>query len=384
MSKLQCGTCALLGELLGEDKVDLAKTANGLLTLIVAQLKPRAAAIFLTQGEAQSLVYAAGYGFRTPGFINSPVHRSIISQVVHESKWVHYPDLAKAKYDWARAQPLVAEGFIGYVGIPLITHLNWVGVLELFMRETFNPSNGWLQLAEELAESSTQVLNGAMRIKQWQQTNDDNIKNVDATIEGWTRLLELRDYEPQGHTWRVTEMTLEFARTLGIPERELVHIRRGAMLHDVGKMGVPDSILLKPESLTDDEWVTMRRHPLIAYEFLSPVQVLQPALDIPYCHHENWDGSGYPRGIAGEKIPLAARIFSIVDVWDVLRSDRPYRKAWQAERVLGYIRERGGKNFDPNLAEMFAKLSELWLKNKRTEFSPQAGKGQYHETTFHV
>src|SRR4030095_309227 len=147
----------------------------------------------------------------------------------------------------------------------------------------------------------------------------------DSTIEGWSRALDLRDRETEGHTIRVTEMTLKIARIAGMADAELVHLKRGALLHDIGKMGIPDAILLKPDKLETEEWVIMRRHPVYAYELLLPIEYLQPSLDIPYCHHEKWDGSGYPRGLKGEQIPLAARLFAVIDVWDALRSDRPYR-----------------------------------------------------------
>lgn len=178
----------------------------------------------------------------------------------------------------------------------------------------------------------------------------------DATMEGWVRLLDLRDKETEGHTQRVTEMTFQLARVMGISEAEIIHIRRGALLHDVGKIGIPDSILLKPDRLTDDEWQIMHRHPVLVYEMLSPIAYLRPALDIPYCHHEKWDGTGYPHGLRGEQIPLAARIFAVVDVWDALRIDRPYRKGWSEDKVLEYIREHAGKHFDPQVVEAFLRL----------------------------
>ena len=136
-------------------------------------------------------------------------------------------------------------------------------------------------------------------------------------------------------------------------EAESIHIRRGALLHDIGKMGVPDRILHKPDPLTDDEWIIMRRHPQLAYEMLLPIAFLKLALDIPHCHHEKWDGSGYPRGLKGEEIPLAARIFAIADVWDALRSDRPYRAGWSEEKVRQYIRQQSEKHFDPMVVEVF-------------------------------
>jgi HD-GYP domain-containing protein (c-di-GMP phosphodiesterase class II) len=178
----------------------------------------------------------------------------------------------------------------------------------------------------------------------------------DTSLDGWSRALDLRDKETEGHTQRVTDMTLRLARAMGVAEGDLVDIRRGALLHDIGKMGIPDSILLKPGPLTEEEWKVMRRHPVYAYDFLSPTPYLRPALDIPYCHHEKWDGTGYPRGLRGEGIPRAARIFAVADVWDALRSDRPYRAAWTAVKAREYIREQAGKHFDPRVVEVFLRI----------------------------
>ena len=151
-------------------------------------------------------------------------------------------------------------------------------------------------------------------------------------------------------------MAESLARALGVEEETLIHVRRGALLHDIGKMGVPDATLLKPGPLTEEEWGFMRKHPTYAYEMLSPIAYLKPALDIPYCHHEKWDGTGYPRGLKGEEIPLSARAFAIVDVWDALRSDRPYRPGWPEEKVLEHLREQKGKHFDPRVLEAFFQL----------------------------
>ncbi len=188
--------------------------------------------------------------------------------------------------------------------------------------------------------------------------NSELIHAYDATIEGWSRALDLRDHETEGHSRRVTEMTLRLARAAGIPEDQIIHVRRGALLHDIGKMGVPDRILLKPGPLDDDEWAIMRRHPGLAREMLAPAKFLHPALDIPYCHHEKWNGTGYPQGLRGEEIPLAARLFALVDVWDALTSDRPYRRAWPRERVMDHLRSLAGTHFDPNVVAMFLSLLE--------------------------
>lgn len=177
----------------------------------------------------------------------------------------------------------------------------------------------------------------------------------DATIEGWSRAMDLRDRETEGHTQRVTQFTLKLAEAAGIKQEELIHIRRGTLLHDMGKLGVPDSILHKPDKLNDEEWELMRQHPQLAHDMLQPIEYLRPALDIPYCHHEKWDGTGYPRGLKGEEIPLSARIFAVVDVWDALTNDRSYRKAWSQEQTIEYIKEQSGKHFEPMVVEAFLK-----------------------------
>jgi PAS domain S-box-containing protein len=181
------------------------------------------------------------------------------------------------------------------------------------------------------------------------------------TIEGWVRALDLRDRETEGHTQRVTELTIKVAGTIGFSDEELIHIRRGALLHDMGKMAIPDEILQKPGPLNEAEWVKMRLHPIHAYEMLSPISYLHPALDIPYCHHERWDGSGYPRGLKGEDIPLAARLFAIIDVWDALCSDRPYRKSLPKAEVITYLRDKSGELFEPRLVNAFLAIVESRL-----------------------
>jgi putative nucleotidyltransferase with HDIG domain len=184
------------------------------------------------------------------------------------------------------------------------------------------------------------------------------LQACNTTLEGWSKALDLRHKETEGHTHRVAELTVRLARAMGVPDDDLVLIRRGTLFHDIGKMGIPDSILLKPGPLTDEEWVVMKRHPTHAYELLSSIPYLRSTLDIPYCHHERWDGTGYPRGLKGKQIPLAARICAVANVWDSLRSDVPYRPAWSRERALGYIREQSGKDFDPAIVDAFLRLVE--------------------------
>ena len=205
----------------------------------------------------------------------------------------------------------------------------------------------------EIQTASRDITERKKAEKALQDAHNNLQESYQRTIEGWVRALDLRDRETEGHTQRVTELTIKVARTLGFSEEELTHIRRGALLHDMGKMAIPDDILQKPGPLNEVEWERMRRHPMYAYDMLSPIAYLLPSLDIPFCHHERWDGSGYPRGLKGEEIPLVARLFSIVDVWDALSSDRPYRKKMPRWEVVSYLREKSGILFDPKLVDIF-------------------------------
>ena len=189
-----------------------------------------------------------------------------------------------------------------------------------------------------------------------QQAIVDLTEAYDATLEGWSRVLDMRDHVTDEHTHRVADLTVALASKMDFPESELGNVRRGALLHDIGKMGIPDAILQKPDVLTEAEWKIMKKHPELAYQFLSHISYLQPALDIPLCHHEKWDGTGYPRKLKGEEIPLSARIFAIIDVYDALTSDRPYRKAWEKEDALAYIREQSGKHFFPEVVDLFLEM----------------------------
>jgi putative nucleotidyltransferase with HDIG domain len=231
-----------------------------------------------------------------------------------------------------------------------------------------------LERQPELALRITRELSNRLRetdnatIDALKEANFELIRAYNKTLEGWAKALELRDQETEGHTRRVTEMTVRLAEVLQVADEELVHLHRGAMLHDIGKMGIPDAILLKPGKLTPEEWIIMRMHPVYAYEMLSSIDFLKSAMDIPYCHHERWDGSGYPRGLKGADIPLSARIFSVVDVWDALFSDRPYRLAWPAEKVWAHIRSLSGVHFDPRVVEGFSILYEQGIENVQGTF----------------
>ena len=216
-----------------------------------------------------------------------------------------------------------------------------------------------LRLFSAFADQAAVAIDNARLFEDLQQSNRELEKAYQATLEGWVRALDLRDKETEGHTQRVTILTERLARSMGVDGEALVHITRGALLHDIGKMGIPDGILLKPGQLTDEERRLVQKHPVYAYEMLSPIDFLLPAIDIPYCHHEKWDGTGYPRGLKAEEIPFAARIFPVIDVWDALISDRPYRKAMPYDEVRRRIAADSGKHFDPLAVEAFMDLEDL-------------------------
>jgi putative nucleotidyltransferase with HDIG domain len=340
--------------------LDPRVTLSVLLDQVTMQLGLDAACVLLLNPHLHMLEFAAARGFRTSAIERSRVHLGDghAGRAALEQRIIHVPNLAESEADFVRAPLLANEGFISYCAAPLVSKGRVTGVLETFHRAPFECSEEWKGFFEALAAQTAIAIDNAELFDSLQRSNLELTLAYDATIEGWSHALDLRDKETEGHTQRVTELTQRLARAMGMSDAELVHVRRGALLHDIGKMGVPDSILLKPGPLTDGEWEIMRKHPVYAHEMLSPIAYLRDALDIPYCHHEKWDSTGYPRGLKGEEIPLTARIFAVVDVWDALRSDRPYRAAWREEQVREYIREQAGRHFDPKVVEVFLKVMD--------------------------
>jgi HD-GYP domain-containing protein (c-di-GMP phosphodiesterase class II) len=269
---------------------------------------------------------------------------------------VKISDLSQNETGFLRSPHFRNEGFVAYIGIPLIAKGNMIGVLEIYHRSALDFDPEWMEFLETLAGQAAIAIDNIHLFEGLQFSNLQLSQAYEATIEGWAQALELRDMETKGHSDRVVEKTLELALRMGVSKDQMAHIRRGALLHDIGKMGVPDTILQKPSELDEAEWEVMRRHPVYAYQMLSSIPYLKPALDIPHYHHENWDGSGYPVGLKGEQIPLVARIFAVVDVWDALNSDRPYRKAWPETDVWDYLRQQSGKRFDPQIVDTFIQM----------------------------
>jgi putative nucleotidyltransferase with HDIG domain len=314
-----------------------------------------AASVFRLNPYLQTLEPVEGRGFiqRITTQVSRRLGEGIAGQAALERQVIAIPDIAETNPSLLSALDPAGDGFMACFAAPLIAKGKVNGVLTVYNRAPLHPDPEWLSFLETLAGQAAIAIDSATLFDRLQRSNIELALAYDATIEGWSRVMDLRDRETEGHTLRVTETTTQLARAMGIAETDLVYIRRGALLHDIGKMGVPDHILHKRGQLTEDEWKIMRLHPQLAFDMLAPIAFLRPALDIPGCHHEKWDGTGYPRGLKGEQIPLAARLFSVVDVWDALRSDRPYRQSWPEEKVLAYLQAQAGAHFDPRAVEVF-------------------------------
>ncbi|OLE13920.1 MAG: hypothetical protein AUG93_00615 [Armatimonadetes bacterium 13_1_20CM_4_65_7] len=338
--------------------LDLSLALNVLLDQVTTQLQVHAAAVLLLNPHTQVLEAAATRGFRSNEIQRTRLRlgEGLAGRAALERRMVSSENLAEAGRSFTRAELLAKERFVAYYAAPLVAKGQIEGVLEVFHRGPFEPTTDWLDFFTALAGQAAIAVDNVHLFSNLETANLELKAAYDNTLEGWVRALDLRDKETEGHTQRVTDLTVRLAKSLGVPEADLVHVYRGALLHDIGKMAIPDAVLLKPGPLTPDERQIIERHPVYAYEFLSAIPYLRQALDIPYCHHEKWDGTGYPRGLKGEQIPLVARIFAVVDVWDALRSDRPYRKGWTDEKALQYIREQAGSHFDRKIVESFFKV----------------------------
>ncbi len=337
---------------------DLDLTLSVFLERVLSQLDVDAAMVLLLRPGLNLLEYAAGRGFRGNGAtrLSLRLGEGYAGRAALERRLVGVPDISQADHPALSGDVIREEGFIAFYSIPLIAKGEIKGVLEVMHRTILVPDNDWIEFFTALGRQAAIAIDNAGLFSNLQRSNEDLIIAYDQTIEGWSRALDLRDKETEGHTQRVTELTMRLARRLEIADRDLVHIRRGALLHDIGKMGVPDAILLKPSGLTEEETAVMRKHPVYAYELLHPIEYLHPALDIPHYHHEKWDGSGFPDGLKGEQIPLAARLFAVVDAWDALHSDRPYRAGWSSGKIREHLQTEAGSHFDPRMVKAFLEM----------------------------
>ena len=337
---------------------DLRVSLQSVLENITRQLQVDAADVLLLNSSTLILQYAAGVGFLTSEIMRTSlsIGRGLAGKAALDRRMVVIPDLSMEADGFLRSNLINAERFVSFLAVPLMAKGEVKGVLEIFNRSPLQIDEERRSFLEMLAGQAALAIDNALLFESLEKANVELVMAYDATIEGWSQALELRDQETQGHSARVLDLTLRLASAMKLSDKETQEVRRGVLLHDIGKMGIPDAILHKPGPLTEDEWVTMRKHPQHAYDMLAPIVYLRNSLDIPYCHHEKWDGSGYPRGLKGETIPLTARIFSVVDVYDALTSDRPYRGAWSKEKTVEYIIEQTGKHFDPHVVEVFLRL----------------------------
>ena len=337
---------------------DLKLSLSEILAHVTKELGVDAADILVLNPDSNMLEYGSARGFRTRAVRKAEVRlgESYAGRVALERQLIQIPDMGNEPENPLLTMHLAGEDFVCYYGVPLITKGQVKGVLEVFNRTALAPDGEWFDFLETLAGQAAIALENATLFESLQNSNVELSLAYDATIEGWSRAHDMRHKETEGHTQRVTPMTVKLAPAFGFSKSELVQVRWGALLHDIGKMGVPDGILLKPGPLTEEEWVVMRGHPTFANEMLSPIRYLRLALDIPNSHHEKWDGSGYPHGLKGTQIPLVARIFAVVDVWDALTSDRPYRPAWTEEKVREHILALSGTHFDPQVVDLFMQI----------------------------
>jgi PAS domain S-box-containing protein len=344
-------------------KIDIAITASLdqrvtldiLLDQVTTHLGVDAADVLIYNPSNRLLEYAAGRGFLTTALQHTRLRLGMgyAGIAALERRIIHIPALSEELGELGRAAHIQEEGFSSYFCVPLIAKGQVKGILELFHRSAMQPDAEWSDFLEALAGQAAIAIDNATLFNELQRSNLELSLAYDATLEGWTRAQELREQETPRHSQEVVDLTLRLSQVLRVTAIDPIHIRRGALLHDIGKIAIPDHILLKPGPLTEEEWQIMRQHPVYAYQLLSPIANLRPALDIPYCHHEKWDGSGYPRGLKGENIPYVARIFAVADVWKALLQDRAYRRAWPEEKAYTYILEQSGSHFDPEIVRAF-------------------------------
>lgn len=338
--------------------LDLNLLLSMLLDRVLTLMHADAATVLLLNSKTNLLEFAAGKGFRSNilQYTRLKLGEGCAGRVALDRKMLNIPDLRKDRVEFDRSPMFLQENFVSYWGVPLMAKGRVLGVLEMFNRAPLKHDTDWQNFLVMVAGQAAIAIDSAVMFSDLQRSNAELSLAYDATIEGLSRALDLRDRETKEHTFRVTDITVKLATRLGVKQTDLIHIRRGAILHDIGKVAIPDQILFKPGPLVEEEWNIMRRHPDIAVELLSPVSYLEPALEIPHWHHEKWNGTGYPDGLHQENIPFSARLFALADVYDALISKRPYRSAWSKQEAVQYIESQAGIHFDPRIVPEFLDL----------------------------
>ncbi len=340
--------------------LDLDLTLRIVIDQVVQQLRVDAAAVYLLDSHMHELECRASYGLSA---VAAGIKKFSLSEfpgndVVLSRKTTQYDDAQNHLSGYGHFH--IFGDFSSIHMTPLLAKGQVKGVLIVLMRSAFTPTAEWKGFFEMLAGQTAIAVDNAQLYRDLLQANSQLLLSYNATLEGWVNTLDVRNQEEEGHSWRLAEQTLNMAREMGMYGEDLQQVYRGALLHDIGTIIIPEEILQKKAPLTDQDWKVIRQHPIRAHQLLSSIAYLRPVLDIPYCHHERWDGSGYPRGLKGKEIPLPARIFAVIDVWGALRTDRPYRKAWPDAEALDYIRQQSGVLFDPEVVERFLSRKEFF------------------------
>ena len=344
---------------------DLNVTLSVILRQMINQLGVDAADILVLNPNTLALEFIAGQGFqvRRPEPTPVMIGQGYAGRAALERRTISVPDLGSRPEDSLFPSYLIQEKFANYYAVPLIVKGQVKGVLELYHRSILRTDDEWLDFLATIAGQAAVAIDSAYLFQDLQRTNAELSLAYDSVIESWAQVLEMSNRESGAHAYRVADLTMRLARRMCVEEAKLIHFRRGALLHDVGKLGISESILNKPGPLNEDEWRIMRTHPTLAYNLLSAVNYLAPALDIPHYHQERWDGSGYPEGLREEQIPFSARLFAVVDVFDALTSTRPYRPAWSRQAALEHIHQQSGKLFDPAVVRSFSQVMREMTRN---------------------
>jgi putative nucleotidyltransferase with HDIG domain len=359
LKQSQLGALMNVGQMINSS-LGLKRVLEEVMDSLIALMRAERGFLMLRESNGElSVRIARGIDQMNLDEVSFKVSRTVVRRVVESGEPVLTTN-AQADPRFDGQLSVAAYQLRSILCVPLKLKNDLIGVLYVENRARigiFQESD--LVLISAFADQAAVAIDSARLFEELQESHRELEKAYQATLEGWVRALDMRDKETEGHTRRVTTLTERLARAMGVNGDDLVQIKRGALLHDIGKMAIPDGILLKPGQLTDDERKLIQKHPVYAYEMLSPIDFLLPAIDIPYCHHEKWDGSGYPRGLKGEEIPFAARIFPVIDVWDALISNRPYRKGLPYDEVRQRIQADSGKHFDPQVVEAFMDMKDL-------------------------
>jgi putative nucleotidyltransferase with HDIG domain len=345
--------------------LELAQVLHLIIDKAVEMLECEAGSILLCNKEENCLIFSASTSAdsKTLSQIQIPLTDSLAGTIFSKNVHLVVNNVDQDIRHNASVAAQIQFHTRSLLGVPMRIQDRVTGVLEALNKKEGEFTEEDVKILTAIASQAAVAIENAQLVEALQES-------YESTLEGWAAALDLRDKETEGHSQRVTLLAVQLAQGMGMSKEDVSYLRQGALLHDIGKMGVPDRILHKNGPLTGEEQSIMRQHPVNAYKMLYPIAHLRPALDIPYCHHEKWDGTGYPRGLKGEEIPLPARIFTLVDVWDALRSNRPYRNAWPVKKTIAYLQQEAGTSFDPNIVKRFVEIIPSLLETNASLSKP--------------